>query len=138
MHKLRKHPAMPKFDSDFYLKKNNNNQNYTLIIDGEEVQLTEIDLGITKEDVESYYTIINSLNQEKTFKERFLNFFSKKKTKLLNEPENTDYTKKETNSRTFKDSVKINSGNNHIDLQNTVNRSNHENTVTLEDKSIGK
>lgn len=138
MHKLRKHPAMPKFDSDFYLKKNNNNQNYTLIIDGEEVQLTEIDLGITKEDVESYYTIINSLNQEKTFKERFLNFFSKKKTKLLNEPENTDYTKKETNSRTFKDSVKINSSNNHIDLQNTVNRSNHENTVTLEDKSIGK
>lgn len=138
MHKLRKNPSMPKFDSDFYLKKNNNNQNYTLIIDGEEVQLTEIDLGITKEDVESYYTFINSLNQRKTFKERFLNFFSKKKTKLLNEPENTDYTKKETNSRSFKDSVKINSGNNHIDLQNTVNRSNHENTVTLEDKSIGK
>ena len=131
---------MPKFDSDFYLKKNNDNnhQNYTLIIDGEEVQLTEIDLGVTKEDVESYYAFMNSLNQEKTFKERFLNFFSKKKKKLLNEPENADCTKKETNNKSFKDSVKINSGNNDIDLQHTVHHSNHEKKVSLEDKSIGK
>ena len=138
MHKLRKHPAMPKFDSDFYLKKNNNNQNYTLIIDGEEVQLTEIDLGVTKEDVESYYAFMNALNQEKTFKERFLNFFSKKKKKLLNEPKSTDCTKKETNSKSFKDSVKINSGNSDIDLQHIVHHSNHRKKVSLEDKSIGK
>ena len=108
MHKLRKSPSMPKFDSDFYLKKSNeeNNQSYTLIIDGEEVELREIDLGVTKEDVESYYSLENSFVQEKTFKERFLSLFSKKKTKLLNAPENKEYTKKEADRKNFSDSIR--------------------------------
>lgn len=113
MYKLRKNPGMPKFDSDFYLKKNkDDNQNYTLIIDGEEVQLTEIDLGVTKEDIESYYSLKNSFVQEKSFKEKFLSFFSKKKTKYLNSP-------KEKN-RSFINVIKETPNN--IDVPNKVNQ----------------
>lgn len=133
--KLRKFPSMPKFNSNFYLKKNNddNNQNYTLIIDGEEVPLAEIDLGVTKEEVESYYSLINSSNQKKTFKERFLSLFSMRKTKLLDTPKNKDNID-EKNSKPFIDSIKTTST---IIDKNLTNKTtpNQGNTLTTHDNT---
>lgn len=136
IYKLRTVPSMTKFDSDFYLKKGtDNSENYTLIIDGEEIQLTEIDLGITREDVTEYYSQQNSFIQEKKFKEKFLDFFSRKNKKLLNEPKNTDEncTKQESEIESFKDSVKVNiSTNNDIGSKNEDNLSEHDKTVTID------
>ena len=137
MCKLNKIPNMPNFNSDFYLKNNNddNNQNYTLIIDGEQIPLTEIDLGVTKKDVESYHALRNSLNQEKTFKERFLNFFTKKKIKFLNAPENTDCTKEEKKKESFVDSIKTEYVNNNVDLPNKVDYDQIKATIKLDQEN---
>ena len=98
---------MPNFNSDFYLKNNNDEKNkkYSLIIDGEEVPLAETDLGVTQKDVESYFSSINSLNKKKTLKERFLGLFSTKKPKLLDAPKSD--TNIEKNNEDFIERVKL-------------------------------